>query len=173
MPGPENYNDSGIVLRVDPTVVWHEAAVELPKIAQIIHDSIENIFHTWEGLRLSWNGKSAVEAKDFNDRFNANLRSLFGTSDAPSSGVLPKVATAAGMAAVNFGGTEDAVMRMFDTLSSGLGTSTPPPPWGGARNPALGGQPYPPAGGRPTGGQPPDTPPTRKLSGGQVDEDTP
>lgn len=162
MPGPENYNDPGIVFRVDPTVVWFEAAVELPKIVKIIHDSMDNIFKIWEGLSLGWNGNSAAEAKDFMDRFSANLHSLFGTTAAPSSGVLPRMATAAGLAAVNFGGTEDAVMRIFDSLSESLDPNAP--------RPRLHGAPIP---GAPIPKKTVPQPPHRDVSGGQVDEDTP
>jgi hypothetical protein len=94
-------------------------------------------FNIWKG-KLGWVGTSAAEAQDFSDRINANVKQLFGTSDAPASGApgsgaLPKIATGVDMASVNVGETEDVVKRMFDSLTPGLGTpgsKDTPPTWG-------------------------------------------
>ena len=75
----------------------------------------------------------------------------------PSSGVLPKVASAVGLVAVDFGVAGDAVMRMFDTLASGLvgrgGLAGYGGPW-----------PVDPKCGPWVG----DAPPGRGVSGGRV-----
>src|ERR1700730_14725153 len=144
MPGPTNYNNSGIMFRIDPTAMWHDSSVELLNVAKQIGDSIENIIQIWDGLRLGWMGSSADEAQDFANRFNANLSHMFGSNADPSSGVLPRVATAVEGAAINFGVTEDTVWRMFESLNSGL-----------------------------TQPGSPNTPPARSDVGGQVIEKTP
>jgi hypothetical protein len=131
MTAPGNYNDAGTVFRIDPTAMFTYATVDLLAEAKAIGAAIENIFNIWQGLKLGWVGTTATEAQDFSDRMNATLKKMFGSDDDPTSGVLPKVATAIGKASINFGETEDVMKKMFDTLTTDLGKpgngDSPPP----------------------------------------------
>jgi hypothetical protein len=131
MPPPANYDSAGLVIRVDPTALWGYAQTDMPAEAHTVSDALGRINTVWQGLALGWAGTTADEAQDFNDRWNAALGALFGTPEAPDSGALPKIAYAVGMAALNYGGTEDVVKTMFDTFAGELRSSGPQPP---ARN---------------------------------------
>ncbi len=129
MPAPATYNDSGLVIDVDPTTLWTYADTDMPTEAQTIADSIGRIHSIWDGLALGWAGTTADEAQDFSDRWNSALTQLFGSQADPDSGALPKIAQAVGMAALNYGATEDSVYHMFTEFSSGLNqTGDPQPP---------------------------------------------
>lgn len=130
MPAPGNYNDFGIMLKVDPNTLFGYATADMPAEAESIAGSIGNIVNIWNDLKLGWAGTSADEAQDFSNRWNAAITKLFGTEDDPESGAFPKIARAVGYAAINFGETEDVVAKMFASLSEGLAAppGTPQPP---------------------------------------------
>src|ERR1700730_2522552 len=133
MPAPSNYNDYGILIRVDPTTLYHYADVDIPAQDALIANGVSNIDKTWEGLALGWVGSSATEAQNFNNRWNSAVTKLFGTPEDPSTGALQKIAHAVGLAAVNFGVTEDVVMHMFQSLVDGMG-APPGQPGSPSRN---------------------------------------
>ncbi len=119
VPAPDNYDDSGLLVRVDPNAMWQDKG-DLHNQAQAIADSLSNIARVWEGLALGWVGASAEEAQDFNNRWNQALRRLFGTDDDPRSGALPNIAYAVALASINYAEHEDTVVKMFNSLTQGL-----------------------------------------------------
>jgi hypothetical protein len=130
MSAPSNYDSTGLVIKVDPTTLWSYAQNDLPNNSEVVAIAVGNINTIWNNLALGWAGTTADEAQDFNNRWNTTISQLFGTQADPSSGALPKIADAVGMAALNYGETEDTVKRMFDTFSASLNSSSPttPPP---------------------------------------------
>ena len=120
MPAPHNYDDAGIVIQVNPTVMFLESTVTMSAYGQVIADHIGAIVDIWNGLKLGWSGDTAEAAKGFFDEWSNAIRDLFGTEDDPDRGVLNKIANAVATAALNYGGTEDAVTTMFDNISSAI-----------------------------------------------------
>lgn len=129
MPAPANYNDTTMLIDVDPTTLWGYADTDIPTQAQAIAEAIGRIHGVWDGLALGWAGTTADEAQDFNDRWNTALTQLFGSDAHPADGALPRIARAVGMASLNYAATEDSVYQMFTQLSGGLhgdGSQQPP-----------------------------------------------
>jgi hypothetical protein len=120
VPAPSNYDDSGMMIRVDPDSLYRYAAVDMPNHADVIVGHLTNIVDTWTGLQLGWAGTTADEAQDFSNRWIHAVEQLFGTEADPTSGALPKIAMAVNLAAVNYGEAEDVIIRMFTSLVAGL-----------------------------------------------------
>ena len=130
VPAPSNYDDSGMLIRVDPDTLFGYATVDMVNEADVIANAISSIVEIWNGLKLGWVGTTAAEAQDFSNRWNHAVQLLFGTEKDPASGVLPKIAQAVAIASINYGEAEDTVMEMFKTLTDGLNAppGTPGPP---------------------------------------------
>jgi hypothetical protein len=124
MSAPANYDSTGLVIKVDPTTLWSYAQNDLPNNGDVVATAVGNINTIWNGLALGWAGTTADEAQDFNDRWNAAITGLFGTPADTSSGALPKIADAVGMAALNYGETEDTVKSSFDLFAARLNSSS-------------------------------------------------
>jgi hypothetical protein len=126
---PGNYDDAGILLRVDPDTLYSYATVDMTQESQVIVDAINNIVGIWNNLKLSWAGTTAEEAQDFSNRWNSAVEALFGTQDKPEDGAFPRLADAVDYASINYGVAEDAIVRMFQSLTNGLNSpphGTPP-----------------------------------------------
>lgn len=113
MTAPSNYDDSGMMIRVDPDTLFRYATVDIANHASVIVDALNNIAQVWEDLKVGWVGKTAEEAQHFNQRWNQALEQLFGTKDDASTGALSKIATGVALASVNYGEAEDVVVKMF------------------------------------------------------------
>ncbi len=119
-PKPANYDNAGIVIQVDPDAMYTDATTTMRTHGESIADSISSINDTWNGLKLGWMGRTADEAQSFNDEWNAAIKSLFGTKDDPSTGVLNKIEVAVHYASVNYGVAEDVVVKMFNDIESAI-----------------------------------------------------
>jgi uncharacterized protein YukE len=120
VPAPSNYDDSGMMIRVDPDSLYRYATVDMPNQADVIGSHLNNIVDTWNGLQLGWAGTTAQEVQDFSNQWIQAIQQLFGTEADPATGALPKIAMAVNLAAVNYGEAEDVIIRMFTSLLSGL-----------------------------------------------------
>jgi hypothetical protein len=119
MPAPQNYNDRGMVIDVDPNMMFQIGSVDLPAAGRIVADSVVRINGIWQALEVGWAGVTADEALDFSNRWNGTMMRLFGTEDDPQSGVLPKISYGLAVASINYASAEDQVIKMF----SGYGES--------------------------------------------------
>jgi len=120
---PSNYDDAGLLIRVNADRIFQSAATDIPNQAQVIANAINNIVQIWNGLKLGWVGTTASEAQQFNDQWTNAVKQLFGTDSDPSSGALPRIADGVALAAINYGEAEDAVTKMFNSLTVGLDLS--------------------------------------------------
>jgi uncharacterized protein YukE len=117
---PSNYDDAGMLIRVDPNSLYQYATGDMMAHGQVIMDAINNIVQTWNNLQVSWVSNSASEAQDFFDRWNSAVTQLFGTNADANSGALPKIADGVDLASINYGEAEDTVTKMFNSLTAGL-----------------------------------------------------
>jgi hypothetical protein len=120
VPAPSNYDNSGMMIRVDPDSLYRYATVDMPNNADVIVGHLKNIVDTWNGLQLGWAGTTADEVQDFSKQWTQAVDQLFGTQADPTSGALPKIAIAVNLAAVNYGEAEDVIIKMFTSLVAGL-----------------------------------------------------
>ncbi|MFK4222301.1 hypothetical protein [Streptomyces sp. NPDC019890] len=127
MPELADYDVSS--LYIDPTGL-SDSSQKLLAHAKEVADTIGAINSTLSGLALGWAGKTQEEVDRMNNQWTSTMRGLFGTEDAPESGVLNVMA--AGVMAVAAGNaqTEVALAEMFqkflqDVDSPGDGGATP------------------------------------------------
>jgi uncharacterized protein YukE len=120
MTAPSNYDDSGMMIRVDPDSLYRYATVDISNRAEALANSIENIVQVWNDLKLGWAGDTASEVQDFFDQWNHAVDRLFGTKDDAGSGALPRIADGVDLASVNYGEAEDVVIKNFASLVVGL-----------------------------------------------------
>jgi uncharacterized protein YukE len=125
---PSNYDDGGLLIRVDPDSVFRYATVDIMNEAKVMANAISTISQTWTNLQLGWVGTSAQEAQDFNNQWNQAIDRLFGTVKDPASGALPKIAEAVATAAVNYAEAEDAVTKTFRGFTDNQNPQSAPPP---------------------------------------------
>lgn len=95
---------------------------------QDIADSLTNIVNVLSALQLGWAGKTAEEAKDFGDKWDAVATELFGTKDHPEQGVLNTIVGGVLTVADLFSRTDNALFDFFNHFAEDLGGSG-----GGAR----------------------------------------
>lgn len=105
-------------------------ATQLKNLAQDVADSLTRVKATLDGLRLTWEGRSAKEADEVAQDWVRVTTELFGTKDDPKQGVLNALADGVGMASGNFSKAEDAIAQAFSefrqALAPGDGKSDPP-----------------------------------------------
>lgn len=121
MPAPGNYDSGELLIDVDPDALFRYATVDIPGSATSIAAHVYAIVQTWNSLKLGWVGNTSDEVQDFNTRWSAAITKLFGTEESPEDGILSKVAKAAGMAAINYGVSEDIVTKIFTNITDGIG----------------------------------------------------
>lgn len=119
-------------LYVDPDGLKTKADALLAQ-AENTAQSLEKINNTLSALQLGWAGKTADEARDFGNRWEAVMKELFGSKDHPEKGVLNAIVDGLLTTRGNFSKTEDALVQLFtqfgNDLSSGdSATPTSPPP---------------------------------------------
>ncbi|MFI5798080.1 WXG100 family type VII secretion target [Streptomyces sp. NPDC051677] len=120
MPDLADYDLSS--LYIDPTGL-SDSAKNLLAHAKEVADGITAINNTLKGLALGWAGRTQEEVDKMNNQWTSTMRGLFGTEDAPESGVLNVMA--AGVMAVAAGNaqTEVALAEMFQNFLKGLSSS--------------------------------------------------
>jgi uncharacterized protein YukE len=126
-PKPANYDNAGMVIQVDPDAMYTDATTTMRTHGDSMAEHISSINDTWNGLKLGWMGRTADEAQSFNDQWNAAIKSLFGTEEDPSSGVLNKIEVAVHYASVNYGVAEDVVVKMFNQIAAAIGNPSGSP----------------------------------------------
>lgn len=119
----ENYDDASIVIRVDPVNMAQIARGEIIGRGETIAGCIDTIHRVWDGLSVGWVGETADQARQFSADWSGAIQQLFGTRDAPDSGVLTHIVRGVVIAAVNYDQAELAVTDMFSQLSAALGTN--------------------------------------------------
>jgi uncharacterized protein YukE len=126
VPAPSNYNDGNMVIRVDPNEMYMRAG-NMKYETLALAKTIETIHTTWKTMKKGWFGSAANEAENFANKWDATLKELFGKGD--NHGVLPKMVNMVIQASVNYGDTEDAVVKAFKSFTEALhtpGGSGPP-----------------------------------------------
>jgi len=119
---PSNYDDSGIMIRVDPNTLYQYATSDIPNHVQGLADSISNIVKIWNNLKVGWVGKSASDAHEFNTQWSQAIDRLFGSKSDAASGVLPKIGIAVAQASINYGVAEDTITTSLKDYVNGLNT---------------------------------------------------
>jgi uncharacterized protein YukE len=119
-------------LYVDPDGLKGKADTLLG-LAENVADSLSNIDNTLSALQLGWAGKTADEARDFGNRWEAVMKELFGSKDHPEKGVLNAIVDGLLTTRGNFSLTESGLAELFqkfgENLSGGSSeTPTGPPP---------------------------------------------
>lgn len=120
MPVTADYDVS--TLRVRPQDL-SQASDRLMALAGEMADEIEGITAAVSGLVLSWVGRSAKEAQEFNASWKHVMVQMFGTKDGPA-GVLPAMAGGLLGTAVAYSHTEVALEAAFLRFSTGLADSS-------------------------------------------------
>ncbi|MBE1533993.1 WXG100 family type VII secretion target [Actinomadura algeriensis] len=99
-------------------------ATQLKTHAQEIADAIGRIQATLNGLTSQgWRGGTQQEAEDFNRRWLAVMKELFGTEADPSLGVLNAISSGVGVAGGNYGMAENGLNSVWNKFASGLPTA--------------------------------------------------
>jgi hypothetical protein len=114
---PDSYD--GVSLSVEPGPL-NFAADGIQDSAQRVVDALNTINKTLNELQLSWDGKTAAEAKDFAQQWHDAMTGMFGTSKDPKKGVMNQVIVALKSAVGNFSNGENQVVMMFLSLQSAL-----------------------------------------------------
>ena len=117
-------------LTVDPVTLTTRGN-NLKDLGQTVADSLDRINGIWNDLKLGWMGKTADEAKDFIDRWNAVMGELYGSKEHPENGVLNEIVTGVLTVAWIFGQTEHTLFQFFTDFQHGLaggGSSGDTPP---------------------------------------------
>ncbi|MFE7590557.1 WXG100 family type VII secretion target [Kitasatospora sp. NPDC057512] len=126
------------------TIPLHEMAAAKTTVEASLNsilDSLVTIEETLAELKLGWAGKTADQAKEIFDQWNACMRELVGTKtkDKPdgAEGVFERLMIAVGSAAANYDHAEDFIVtKLFGPLTTAIGA----PPTGtgdpSAYNPA-------------------------------------
>jgi hypothetical protein len=169
---PSNYDDGGIVMRIDPTTLYQYATSDIPNHAKEIAGHVSNIVNVMNNMtNTEWVGPSSSAAQDFNTKWAKAVNDLFGSNSDPSSGVLPKIGAAVAMAAANYGGAEDTITTNLKDFIAGLNTPSggpdavgTPPGRGQTVGPVTQTAPLPPAAPSPS----PATGTSGTSAGGQA-----
>jgi hypothetical protein len=90
-------------------------------LGETVADSLLNIIHVLSDLQLGWAGRTADEAKEFGDRWNAVAAELFGAEGKPETGVLSAIVGGLLTVADLFSKTEHALVDYFDKFAQALG----------------------------------------------------
>ncbi|QFG21554.1 WXG100 family type VII secretion target [Actinomadura sp. WMMB 499] len=115
--------DSVEKVAVGPTGLQNTAK-RLLALAQEIADSLGRVQTTLNGLTADgWNGFGRQEAEDFNRRWLAVMKELFGTEADPSTGVLNAIASGVGVAGENYGKAESGLADIWSKFASSLPTA--------------------------------------------------
>jgi uncharacterized protein YukE len=104
---------------VDPNAL-QQHAVNLKNYGQAVSDSLKRINDIWDGLKLGWMGKTADEAQDFINRWNAVMQELFGSEKHPEQGVLNAIAVGVATVAANMAFTEHTLFDSFRQFQHSL-----------------------------------------------------
>ncbi|WP_331760204.1 WXG100 family type VII secretion target (plasmid) [Streptomyces sp. NBC_01471] len=86
------------------------------EISQSVQRIVDAMFH----LKLGWAGKTSDEVQDFIRRWNHVMAELFGTEKDQMSGALNAMAAGAQSACYAYDGAEEALVKMFDQLTSAV-----------------------------------------------------
>jgi hypothetical protein len=131
---PSNYDNSGLVISVDPEALFSAATggagghvSSLVVVSKSLGDELTAIGRVWKELDVAWAGRSAAQAEDFANRYDAAVKYLFDH-------VLHHMAVAAGGAAINYAEAEQSITQMFNDFRDGIANSSSAPPQGPGRN---------------------------------------
>lgn len=117
-----DYELSTTKLVIDPATLETLATVGLKNTAEHFAGRIKAVGDIWDGLALSWNGKTQAEADDFNNRWRGSMHTLFGTADDEDDpGLLGQVINVVYLAAGNFANAESSIADAFQKMADGLG----------------------------------------------------
>lgn len=121
MTVPADYD--GVTMTVEPGPLQMSADM-IEDAAEDIVAALNSINTTLSNLQLGWDGNTAAEAQDFSNQWMAAMTGMFGSESDPQSGVMNQVIIALLTAAGNCSSAENAIVKMFGTLSSELGSSS-------------------------------------------------
>jgi hypothetical protein len=117
---PTNYD--GVSMSVEPGPL-NFAADGIQDSAESIVNALNTINKTLNELQLSWDGKSATEAKDFARQWQDAMTGMFGTKKGAKKGVMVQVLIALKTAVGNFSSGENGVVKMFLGLQTAISGS--------------------------------------------------
>ncbi|GAA5179170.1 hypothetical protein GCM10023322_08360 [Rugosimonospora acidiphila] len=124
-------NEHGLSDATQPQAVIDGAAYGVvPELLNIISDSFQKIFDTWNSLKISWAGDSSDAAQELNDQLNKIQKRLFGANVKPVGdvpGVIGQMSSVAASAAVNYSNVEEANTKMFDDMNHDIPYKPLPP----------------------------------------------
>jgi hypothetical protein len=60
MPAPSNYDDAGMLIRVDPNTLYSDATRDMVNEAKAVADALDDIAGIWNNLKLGWAGATAA-----------------------------------------------------------------------------------------------------------------
>ncbi|WP_165978274.1 WXG100 family type VII secretion target [Actinomadura darangshiensis] len=110
-------------IAIGPTGL-QSTAKRLLALAQEVADALSRVQTTLNGLTSEgWSGGTQQEAEDFNRRWLAVMKELFGTEADPGTGVLNAIASGVGVAGDNYAKTESGLAEIWKKFSSNLPTA--------------------------------------------------
>ncbi|WP_432827542.1 WXG100 family type VII secretion target [Dactylosporangium sp. CA-092794] len=119
-----DYNSPDTEIAVDPLGLDEEVGT-IKTLAQSMADHIGAVVKCWADLHVSWNGESADEAADFNERWRKVMVHLYGTEGDEKSGVVNQIGQIVTIAAQNYTNVERDVRKSFVELLDALNNPAP------------------------------------------------
>jgi uncharacterized protein YukE len=92
--------------------------------AENINNYLSDIINSLSSLPFSWTGSSATLADEFNTKWSAATTALYGTTGAPSTGILNAIAQGLTQDAQNYGMCEGSVASMWSGAFSQSATNS-------------------------------------------------
>lgn len=134
---PANYNDAGMVIRVDPGAMFQGANLVITQ-ANGIMDNVNRVVDIFNNLTVGWVGTTSAEAQDFGNRFDQSVQNL--------ANALQEMGQGTAQAAINYAVTERINAEMFSGLGFSLASADPngPPPRNSNDGPISENAPPPP-----------------------------
>jgi uncharacterized protein YukE len=121
---PAEYD--AVTMAVEPGALNFAADLIQASVNEIV-SALNKIGDTLSNLALGWAGSSAAEAKDFSNQWMNAMTGLFGSKIDPKSGVMNQVNIALLTATGNYSSAESAITKMFDDVTSMIGTAASGP----------------------------------------------
>lgn len=141
----DNYYDGAVAshkLDIKPQSITTAATTLAGKVTTL-SDTIKRISDTWNNLNLGWVGQTQQEADEFNQRFQAAYKAMFGDDKTPAkldeikSGecALGKISALANAAAKTYSNAEDGLTGRYYRFGQQLAGTYNASEWGDEKNP--------------------------------------
>jgi hypothetical protein len=114
------YDTAGTVFKVKTTQLWDDSTTHVVPFTDMIVQAFDGIGATLSDLKLGWVGKTAEEADLYKRSWTTVMTTFFGNPDTGEQSVLDRVVQCAGIASLNFAGTEDNLVDMWNKMTAGF-----------------------------------------------------